>query len=455
MNNLNVIILAAGQGKRMQSRLPKVLHPLAGRPLLAHVIDAARALEPAKICVVYGHGGDALPARFAGAGLVWVRQEEQLGTGHAVMQALPAIDPASTLLVLYGDMPMIGIATLRRLVAAAQGGLAILAAEHPEPSYGRIVRDPAGRVRKIVEQRDATPEELAIGEVNLGLLAASARDLSKWLARVGSGNSQQEQYLTDVIAIAAADGIEVAAVRPEDIREVAGVNSKRELAALERTVQRAHADRLLDQGVTLADPARIDVRGTLICGRDVSIDLNCLFEGRVELGDGVEIGANCVLRDMRIAAGTRIAPFCLLESAIVGERCVIGPYARIRPGTVLAEEVHIGNFVEVKNTQIGAGSKANHLSYLGDSTIGRNVNVGAGTITCNYDGANKHRTVIEDDVFIGSDTQLVAPVTVRKGATIGAGSTITKDVPAGELAVSKRRQVAVPGWKRPQKNHKE
>ena len=451
MNNLNVVILAAGQGKRMQSGLPKVLHRVGGQPLLAHVLAAARALEPARICVVYGDGGEAVPARFAGADLVWIRQAEQRGTGHAVMQALPALDPASMVLVLYGDMPRIGSDTLRRLLAAAQDGLAILAAEYPEPSYGRIVRDKAGRVQKIVEQRDATPEQLAIREVNLGLLATSARNLSNWLARVGNDNSQQEHYLTDVIALAAADGVEIAAVRPADIGEVAGVNSKRELAALERTMQREQAERLLDAGVTLADPARIDVRGTLVCGRDVSIDVNCLFEGGVELGDGVEIGANCILRNMRIAAGTRIAPFCHLEGADVGERCVIGPYARIRPGTTLAEDVHIGNFVEVKNAQIGAASKANHLAYLGDSTIGRNVNVGAGTITCNYDGANKHRTVIEDDVHIGSDTQLVAPVTVRKGATIGAGATITREVPAGGLTVSQRRQVTVPGWKRPQK----
>jgi bifunctional UDP-N-acetylglucosamine pyrophosphorylase / glucosamine-1-phosphate N-acetyltransferase len=451
MNQLNIIILAAGQGKRMHSSLPKVLHRLAGKPLLAYVIDTARSLAPQRICVVQGRGGDSVAVQFPAPDLVWVRQEQQLGTGHAVLQAMPQIDPGATVLVLYGDMPMIGVETLNRLLASAGTGLAILTAEHAEPGYGRIVRDTAGRVRKIVERRDATAAELEIREVNLGLLAVKAQQLAGWLRRVTDENAQHEYYLTDIVALAVADGVEVATVQPGSLKEVAGVNSKRELAALERSKQREHADRLLEAGVTLADPARIDVRGELVCGRDVSIDINCLFEGKVELGDEVSVGANCILRDIRIAAGTQIAPFCHLESADVGERCRIGPYARIRPGTRLGAEAHIGNFVEVKNADIGAGSKANHLAYLGDATVGRNVNIGAGTITCNYDGANKHRTIIEDDVFIGSDTQLVAPVTVRRGATLGAGTTLTHEAPAASLTVSRARQRTIAGWKRPQK----
>jgi bifunctional UDP-N-acetylglucosamine pyrophosphorylase / glucosamine-1-phosphate N-acetyltransferase len=451
MNQLDIIILAAGQGKRMHSNLPKVMHNVAGKPLLAYVLDTARSLAPQRICLVYGHGGEAVAAQFPAQDLAWVHQAEQLGTGHAVKQAMPRVDAGAIVLVLYGDMPMIGADTLRRLLASAGSGLAILTAEYTAPGYGRIVRDADGRVRKIVEQRDATAAELEIKEVNLGLLAAGAQRLAGWLQRVTRDNAQREYYLTDVVALAVADGIEVATVQPGSLKEVAGVNSKRELAALERSMQREHADRLLDAGVTLADPARIDVRGELACGRDVSIDVNCVFEGKVELGDGVSVGANCVLRDVRVAAGTRIAPFCHLERADIGERCLVGPYARLRPGTRLAADVHIGNFVEVKNAEVGAGSKANHLAYIGDATVGRNVNIGAGTITCNYDGANKHRTVIEDDVFIGSDTQLVAPVTVRRGATLGAGTTLTHEAPADTLTVSRARQKSVAGWKRPQK----
>jgi bifunctional UDP-N-acetylglucosamine pyrophosphorylase/glucosamine-1-phosphate N-acetyltransferase len=451
MNPLNIVILAAGQGKRMHSDLPKVLHSVAGKPLLAYVLDAARSLAPQRICVVHGHGGEAVAAKFPAQDLIWVHQARQLGTGHAVLQALPHLDQDATVLVLYGDMPMIAAATLRGLLASAGEGLAILTAEYPEPGYGRIVRDAAGRVKKIVEQRDATAEELQIKEVNLGLMAAKARQLGDWLGRLTSNNAQGEYYLTDVVALATADGFEVKAVQPGNLKEVAGVNSKRELAVLERSMQRDHADRLLDAGVTLADPARIEVRGELVCGRDVSIDVNCIFEGKVELGDQVSVGANCILREVRVAAGTHIAPFCHLDSADIGAHCSIGPYARIRPGTRLAADVHVGNFVEVKNTEIGAGSKANHLAYLGDTTVGRNVNIGAGTITCNYDGVNKHRTVIEDDVFIGSDTQLVAPVTVRRGATLGAGTTLTREAPADTLTVSRAKQTSIPGWKRPQK----
>jgi bifunctional UDP-N-acetylglucosamine pyrophosphorylase / glucosamine-1-phosphate N-acetyltransferase len=454
MKQLNVVILAAGAGKRMHSALPKVLRHLAGKPLLAYVLDAACELSPQRICVVYGHGGGAVMKEFPGAGLSWVCQEQQLGTGHAVMQAMPQFDSGATVLVLYGDMPLIAPDTLRRLVDAAGAGLAILTAEYDQPGYARIVRDAQGRVLKMVEQRDASEAELAIREVNLGPLAVKADRLAAWLKRIGNSNKQNEYYLTDIVALAASDGVNVAAVQPGSPMEVAGVNSKRELAALERAAQKTHAERLLDAGVTLADPARLDVRGILNCGRDVSIDVNCIFEGKVELGDGVVVGANCVLRDVTVGSGTRIAPFCHLEQANIGEQCVVGPYARIRPGTRLAAEVHIGNFVEVKNSEIGERSKANHLAYVGDSTVGSNVNIGAGTITANYDGANKNRTVIEDNASIGSNSVLVAPVTVRRGATVGAGTTLSKEAPAEKLTVARAKQVTVEGWKRPTKKGK-
>ena len=450
--SLNVVILAAGLGKRMHSRLPKVLHALAGRPLLSHVIDAARALSASRIVVVYGHGGEQVREAFAGAGLEFARQEPQLGTGHAVQQALPALGDAATTLVLYGDVPLIRAETLERLVAAAPNGVAVLTAELDDPTgYGRILRSESGAVRAIVEQKDASAAELAVREVNTGLMALPTAKLRGWLDRLGNDNAQQEYYLTDVVKLALADGVAVESVRVADEWETLGVNSRVQLAQLERIYQREYANRLLENGVALLDPARLDVRGALECARDVRIDVNCVFEGRVELGEGVEIGANCVLRNVSIGAGARIEPFSHIDDASIGERCRIGPYARIRPGTQLAADVHIGNFVEVKASEIGAGSKANHLAYIGDTTVGRNVNVGAGTITCNYDGAFKHRTVIEDDVFIGSDTQLVAPVTVRRGATIGAGSTITREVAEGELALSRSKQKSIAGWKRPQK----
>jgi bifunctional UDP-N-acetylglucosamine pyrophosphorylase/glucosamine-1-phosphate N-acetyltransferase len=454
MKPLNVVILAAGAGKRMHSDMPKVLHRVGGKPLLAYVLDAARALRPQRVCIVYGHRGAEVKAEFPDVDLAWVCQEQQLGTGHAVMQALPQIDSDATVLVLYGDMPLIAPDTLRRLIDAAVGGLAILTAEYDQPAYARIVRDARGRVVKMVEQRDATEAELAIREVNLGPLAVKADRLAGWLKRVNNSNKQNEYYLTDIVALAASDGIDVAAVQPGSPLEVAGVNSKRELAALERATQKAHAERLLDAGVTLADPARLDVRGALTCGRDVSIDVNCIFEGKVELGDGVSVGANCVLRDVTVGSGTRIAPFCHVEQAKIGEQCRLGPYARIRPGTQLAAEVHIGNFVEVKNSEIGERSKANHLAYVGDSTVGRNVNIGAGSITANYDGANKNRTVIEDDVSIGSNSVLVAPVTVRRGATLGASTTLSKEAPPDKLTVSRGKQVTIEGWKRPLKKGK-
>lgn len=445
---LSIIVLAAGQGKRMHSSLPKVLHPLAGRPLLAHVLQTARSLGPARILVVHGHGGADVKSAFPEAGVSWVEQAEQQGTGHAVMQALPQVPPGDDVLVLYGDVPLIGADTLDRLVQAGRGGLAILTADAPDPAgYGRVVRDAQGHAIRVVEHRDASAAELALREVNAGFLCAPARRLAAWLAAVRNLNSQQEYYLTDVIALAVSDGIKVAAVKAEDWAEVAGVNSRRELAALEREVQRRQAGRLLDAGVTLADPARVDVRGSLECGRDVSVDVNCVFEGAVRLGDRVRIGPNCVLRNVTIAPDTEVLAFSLLDDAEVGARCRIGPYARLRPGASLAEDVHIGNFVEVKASRLGAGSKANHLAYIGDSLVGARVNVGAGTITCNYDGAAKHRTVIEDDCFIGSNATLVAPVKIAKGSYIGAGSTISKDTPPGQLTVARARQVSIPAWK--------
>jgi bifunctional UDP-N-acetylglucosamine pyrophosphorylase/glucosamine-1-phosphate N-acetyltransferase len=449
---LDVVVLAAGQGKRMHSALPKVLHSLAGRPLLAHVLDAARALKPRKIVVVHGHGGDEVRAAFPDPAIEWAAQTEQLGTGHAVRQALPCIDPEAEVLILYGDVPLVRPETLRRLLEASQKGVAVLTAEVANPTgYGRIVRASAGRVSRIVEQKDANPAEAAIREINAGFFALRAAHLSAWLARITNQNAQQEYYLTDIVALAGTDDVPVFAVKVDDRWEVAGVNSKQDLAGLERVVQHREAARLLEVGVTLADPARIDVRGVLECGRDVSIDVNCVFEGRVVLGDQVRIGPNCVLRNVSIAASTEVRAFSHLDEAEVGARCVLGPFARLRPGASLADEVHIGNFVEVKASRVGKGSKANHLAYIGDSEVGANVNVGAGTITCNYDGANKHRTVIEDDCFIGSDATLVAPVVIARGSYVGAGSTITKNTPAGKLTVARAKQVSIPSWKPPKK----
>lgn len=449
---INVVILAAGQGKRMQSELPKVMHRLAGQPLLTHVITAARALKPRRICVVYGHGGEQVPQGFAADDLIFVQQKKQLGTGHAVMQALPRLDPRGDTLVLYGDVPLITPATLAKLIAGRGERLNLLTATFDDPTgYGRILRDSSGNVRAIVEEKDATPEQRRLREGNTGLMLLPTRRMANWLARLSNRNAQGEYYLTDIVGIALNDGVPIATVSPQVLWEINGVNSQQQLAELERVYQLAAAGRLLDAGVNLADPRRFDVRGSLRCGKDVRIDVNCVFEGDVRLGNGVEIGANCVIRNATIGAGTRVAPFSMIDEARIGLDCIIGPYARIRPATELANEVHVGNFVEVKASKIGTGSKANHLSYIGDSTVGRRVNVGAGTITCNYDGAHKHRTVIEDDVFIGSDTQLVAPVTVRRGATIGAGSTIVSDAPAHQLTLSRARPISIPDWKRPRK----
>ena len=452
---MNVVILAAGMGKRMQSDLPKVLHPLAGKPLLSHVIDTARHLNPSACCVVYGHGGDAVPSRLAADDLQFVLQQPQLGTGHAVMQAAPHLHDDQPTLVLYGDVPLTSAATLQTLISrAGKEKLAVLTVELDDPTgYGRIVRE-AGRIVRIVEQKDASDTERAIREVNTGILVAPTRALKSWLSKLSNNNAQGEYYLTDIIAQAVSDNIPVESAQPAFVWETLGVNSKVQLAELERIHQRNVAYQLLEQGVTLADPARIDVRGELVCGRDVSIDVGCVFEGRVELADGVSIGAHCVISDARIGKGSVIRPFSHIDQAVVGEASQIGPYARLRPGTELGADVHIGNFVEIKNSQFGAHSKANHLAYVGDATVGSRVNIGAGTITCNYDGANKHRTIIEDDAFIGSDTQLVAPVTVGRGATLGAGTTLTKDAPADSLTVSRAKQTSITGWQRPVKQKK-
>jgi bifunctional UDP-N-acetylglucosamine pyrophosphorylase / glucosamine-1-phosphate N-acetyltransferase len=449
---MNVVILAAGMGKRMQSALPKVLHPLAGKPLLSHVIDTARALSPSTLCVIYGHGGELVPERIGAPDLQFAKQEPQLGTGHAVMQAVPLLKDDAPTLVLYGDVPLTARDSLQQLLdSAGQDKLAILTVKLDNPTgYGRIVRE-NGAITGIVEQKDATEEQRAICEVNTGIMVVPTPQLKTWLSTLSNNNAQKEYYLTDIVARAVADGVEVVSAAPSAEWETLGVNSKVQLAELERIHQRNIANALLERGVTLPDPARIDVRGTLTCGRDVFIDVGCVFEGDVHIEDGATIGAHCVIRNARIGQGANIKPFCHIEDASVGAASQIGPYARLRPGTELGEDVHIGNFVEVKNSQIAAHSKANHLAYVGDATVGSRVNIGAGTITCNYDGANKFRTVIEDDVFIGSDTQLVAPVTVGKGATLGAGTTLTKDAPEGKLTISRAKQVTIEGWKRPVK----
>ncbi|QOJ24593.1 MAG: bifunctional UDP-N-acetylglucosamine diphosphorylase/glucosamine-1-phosphate N-acetyltransferase GlmU [Gammaproteobacteria bacterium] len=455
MSKLNVVILAAGAGKRMHSTLPKVLHTLADSPLLAHVMRTARMLSPDKICVVIGHGGDKIKQLMTEEGLIWILQERQLGTGHALMQALPRLSTDGMTLVLYGDVPLVRIETLQQLISAAEEKhCALLTAVVSDPfGYGRVLRDlKTGAATAIVEQRDANEEQQKICEINTGIMLIPNRYLHQWLPKLENSNTQQEYYLTDIIAMAVKDGIHVATSQVKNLWEVMGVNNKRQLAELERVYQKNRAEKLLDEGVGLLDPNRIDIRGELACGSDVEIDVNCIFEGTVTLGDFVRVGAHCLLKNVTVAAGSIIHPFSLIEDTEIGEDCKIGPYARIRPGTRLARKVHIGNFVEVKNSQIAAASKANHLSYIGDSTIGENVNIGAGTITCNYDGANKYRTIIEDDVFIGSDTQLIAPVKISKGSTIGAGSTITKETPENQLTLSRSKQISITGWKRPQKS---
>jgi bifunctional UDP-N-acetylglucosamine pyrophosphorylase/glucosamine-1-phosphate N-acetyltransferase len=449
---LHVVILAAGEGKRMKSARAKVLLPLAGRALLAHVLETARALAPQRIHVVYGHRGDAVRAAFAAeADLHWVLQAEQRGTGHAMQLAMTDVADAARVLVLYGDVPLIRAETLAPLLAT-EAPLAVLGADLDAPhGYGRIVRDATGHVLAIVEEKDCNAEQRAIRTVNTGIVAADARLLKRWLAGLRAENAQREYYLTDVFASAAADGAPAAAIDCPDPVEAFGANDPWQLAELERHLQRRRAQALCLAGVRIADPARFDLRGTLDCGRDVEIDVDVLFEGDVRLGDDVRVGPFCRIRDATLAAGTEVRAHCDLDGVVTHGACVIGPFARLRPGTELAAGAHVGNFVETKNTTLGAGSKANHLTYLGDARVGAGVNIGAGTITCNYDGVNKHRTVIEDGAFIGSNTALVAPVTVGKDATIGAGSTITKPAPADQLTVSRARQTTVPDWKRPKK----
>ena len=440
----------------MKSELPKVLQPLAGRPLLKHVIDCARSLDAAAIHVVYGFGGEQVPQALQGEPVNWVRQTQQLGTGHAVLQAMPAIPDDHVVLVLYGDVPLVRRETLEKLLAACgERSLALLSVAQDDPTgYGRIVRDAAGRVVRIVEQKDANHKELAIREVNTGLMALPAARLRAWLTGIRNDNAQREYYLTDIVLAAVREGLTINATIATTTTEVLGVNDKIQLAAIETENRRRHAHELMLAGATLADPARIDVRGEIEIGSDVFIDVNAVFVGKVKLGSRVKIGPNCYLRDTEIGDDTELFANCVIDKAIIGPQCNIGPFARFRPSSTLASGVHIGNFVEVKNSQIGDGSKANHLSYLGDAVVGKNVNVGAGTITCNYDSANKHRTTIEDDVHIGSGNMLVAPVTIEKGATTGAGSTLAKNAPAGKLTLARARQVTIEGWQRPRKQKK-
>jgi bifunctional UDP-N-acetylglucosamine pyrophosphorylase/glucosamine-1-phosphate N-acetyltransferase len=456
---IDIVIMAAGKGTRMKSRLPKVLHKLAGRALLAHVLDTAATLNADRTIVITGHGADEVERAIAGRGAIAVRQEPQLGTGHAMQQAVPHLGEAGTTVVLYGDVPLVQAATLQALVDASAGErLALLTVQLADPTgYGRIVREGGGnegRVLGIVEHKDASPAQRLIREGNSGILAVPTAHVKRWVAALTNNNAQREYYLTDIVAMAASEGVPVVGQRLTDETEVLGVNSPVQLADLERRYQRRQAEALMEAGVRLADPARFDVRGTVEAGQDVEIDVGCIFEGRVRLGDGVRIGAHCVIRDAEIAAGAVIHPFTHIEEARVGAGALIGPYARLRPGAQLGDEVHIGNFVEVKNATLARGAKANHLAYLGDATVGERVNFGAGSITANYDGANKHRTVIGDDVHVGSNCVLVAPVSIGAGGTVGGGSTVSKDTPPGQLTVARARQVSIAGWTRPAKASK-
>lgn len=453
MASLHVVVLAAGQGSRMKSSLPKVLHPLAGKPMLHHVIDTARELGAAGIHGVIGHGAEQVQQSTPATDITWALQEQQLGTGHAVTQALPGLPDDAKVLILYGDVPLTKAETLQKLVSeVSDRSLALLTVTLDDPDgYGRIVRSPNGEVTAIVEQKDASAEQLRITEVNTGILAVSARLLKSWLPELSNNNAQGEYYLTDVIAMAAANNIAIRVAQPETGFEVQGVNNRVQLAELERWYQQQQAERLMLAGATLADPARFDVRGNVRVGTDVYIDINAVFEGEVTLGNNVSIGPGCMLRNAVIGDGTTIHAYSIIDDAEIGVDAQVGPFARLRPGTQLANQTKIGNFVEIKKAVVGEGSKINHLSYIGDATLGRDVNVGAGTITCNYDGVNKYQTVMGDDCFIGSNTALVAPVTVGERAVVGAGSTITRDVEAEELAVARSRQRNIQSWQRPEK----
>ncbi len=453
--SLNIVILAAGKGTRMQSLMPKVLHKLAGKALLQHVIDAAKQLKPGKIIVVYGYGGNAVPEAFPHENIIWVEQKEQLGTGHAVLQAAPHLDQDATTLILLGDVPLLSRTSCETLLNKTKA-LGLLTVNKTNPAgYGRIVRNAQASIEAIVEHKDATEQQRQITEVNTGIIAANNQHLKAWLAQLSNNNAQGEYYLTDIVALAVKDGHQVAAEVTNDESSVEGVNSKADLSGLERVYQMRYATALMNAGATLQDPFRIDVRGDLKIGKDVEIDVGCLFEGEVTLADNVKIGPYCVIKNSTIGSGTEIAAYTHIEQANVNAGCKLGPYARLRPGAEIADHAHIGNFVEIKNSMIGDGSKVNHLSYVGDAIVGKNVNIGAGTITCNYDGANKFKTIIEDNAFIGSDTQLVAPVTIGEGATIAAGSTITRDAPAGQLTFCRaKEQRSIANWKRPVKKPK-
>ena len=447
---MNIVILAAGMGKRMRSQLPKVLQPIAQKPMIDHVLDKARAIEGEhRIIVVVGHAADVVKNHLKdNHDIQFALQAEQLGTGHALMQALPLCEPDKPTLVLLGDVPLIETQTLETLIKEAGNELGLLTVKLDNPTgYGRIVRDANGAVCAIVEEKDADAEQRKINEVNTGIMVLPTNRLNEWLSALKNENAQGEYYLTDVIAMAVANQVTVHTACASSAGEVEGVNSKIQLAALERAYQEKQAQRLMAEGVTLIDLRRIDVRGELICGRDVTIDVGCVFSGRVVLKDGVTVGAYCVLKDVELAQGVEVKPFCHFDGAVVGEKAILGPYTRLRPGTTLAEQTHIGNFVEIKKSVVGVGSKVNHLSYIGDTDMGAGVNIGAGTITCNYDGVNKFRTTIKDNAFIGSDTQLIAPVTVGEGATLGAGTTLTRDAPGGKLTISRARQTVLEGWK--------
>ncbi|RTZ45450.1 UDP-N-acetylglucosamine diphosphorylase/glucosamine-1-phosphate N-acetyltransferase [Candidimonas sp. SYP-B2681] len=452
---LNIVILAAGLGKRMQSDLPKVLHPLAGKPMLAHVLENARRLNPDRIIVVVGHGAERVKDAFADqADIHFALQVPQQGTAHAVQMAAPLLVAGTSggdaTLVLYGDVPLVQTETLQRLLNAREQGMAVLTETLADPTgYGRIVRNQQGEVIRIVEHKDASPDEHAIAEVNTGILVAPTGNLKDWLSRIDNNNAQGEYYLTDVVSLSVQDGLPVHAAQPSALWETLGVNSRIQQAQLERHWQGEQARRLLEAGVTIVDPARFDLRGSLVCGRDVFIDVGCVFEGRVELADGVRIGPHCVIKDAVMGAGTQVEAFSHIHEAKIADQARIGPYARLRPGADIGSQAHVGNFVEIKKSRLGQGSKANHLAYIGDAQIGERVNIGAGTITCNYDGVNKFQTIIEDDAFIGSDSQLVAPVRVGQGATLGAGTTLTKDAPAGQLTISRPSQKTIEGWLRP------